>query len=115
MLVSDHKYISIWFLPQQGKERIAIKPSYGRNIRFINFTRESVQACFKRGTLQWKAGKILAESCIKLSSAVRRSCIGHFSYNRGNEDEGTEKQMRKEPKEELSCSGPQNQRVIDRR
>lgn len=103
------------YLSQRGKECIAIKISYGRNIRFINFTRESVHACFNRGTLKWKAGKILAESCIKLSSAVRRSCISHFSYNRGNEDEGTEKQVRKELKEELSCSGPQNQEVIDRR
>lgn len=85
---------------------IASMTSCGRNMWFTNFTRKSVQACFKRGTLKWKDGRILAESCLEQDSAVRRSCICHFSCNRENGDQRTENKKRKDLQEELSCSGP---------
>lgn len=98
MSVSDHKYVSIWSLPQQGREwiivlllRLPMEEICGLQTSLEKFC---FQACFKRGTLKWKDGRILAESCIEQGSAVRRSCICHFSCNRENGDEGTEKRRR---------------------
>lgn len=54
---------------------------------------KAFKACFKRGTLKWKDGRILAESCIEQGSAVRRSCVCHFSCNR--ENGGNRKQKEK--------------------
>lgn len=109
--------ICLYSLSLSRRERennnIAIMASCGRNMWFTNFTRKNTQAPFKRGTLKWKDGRILAESCTEQGSAVT-CCICHFSCNRENVDEGTENEKRKELQEQLSCSGPWNKRLIER-
>jgi len=73
---------------------IAIKTSCGINMWFTN-SRKSIQVCFKRGTLKWKEGRILAESCIEQGFAVRRSCICHFFMQKRKWRWGNRKQKDK--------------------
>lgn len=103
---SDHKYVSIQSVSQQGSENnnIATTTSCERNMWFTNFSIERGMFQNRDAGVERRQDMMLAKKFIEQGSAVR-SCVCHLTCNREN---GDNKQREKRLQEKLRTSKPKD-------